>query len=116
MKTEVVMKREIFGKEIKQKSKSEFFSATDLERAGNAWRATNGLGLFDIRPESESVVLVGRRSNLVGIKENVRHQLRERNGIRVHSYDWLIDALTYSLHYIGLPTANRYLIQGTRAE
>lgn len=49
MKTEVTMKREIFGKEIKQKSKSEFFSATDLERAGNVWRATNGLSLFDMK-------------------------------------------------------------------
>lgn len=48
MKTEVIMKREIFGKEISQKSKSEFFSATDLVRAGNIWRASNGLGLFNM--------------------------------------------------------------------
>jgi len=43
------MKRELFGKEIRQKSKSEFFSATDLVRAGNSWRAIESLELFDIK-------------------------------------------------------------------
>ncbi len=42
MKTEVTMKRELFGIEISQRSKSEFFSATDLIKAGNKWRALNG--------------------------------------------------------------------------
>lgn len=49
MKTEVVMKREIFGREISQKSKSEFFSATDLVKAGNIWRATQGRELFNMK-------------------------------------------------------------------
>ena len=48
MKTEVVMRRELFGMEISQKSKSEFFSATDLVRAGNKWRASNGLNIFNL--------------------------------------------------------------------
>jgi len=48
MKTEVIMKRELFGREISQKSKSELFSATDLVKAGNLWRAANGLPLFDL--------------------------------------------------------------------
>lgn len=48
MKTEVIMKRELFGKEISQKSQTEFFSATDLVRAGNAWRAEQGLSLFNM--------------------------------------------------------------------
>jgi hypothetical protein len=48
MKTEVVMKRELFGREISQKSKSELFSATDLVKAGNIWRVSNGLALFDL--------------------------------------------------------------------
>ncbi len=48
MQTEVIMKREIFGKEISQKSKSEFFSATDLVKAGNTWRAINGLTPFSM--------------------------------------------------------------------
>ena len=42
MKTEVVMKRRLFGCEIAQKSKSSFFSATDLVKAGNKWRRENG--------------------------------------------------------------------------
>ena len=48
MKTEVIMKRELFGREISQKSKSEFFSATDLVRAGNRWRMLNDLKPFDM--------------------------------------------------------------------
>lgn len=48
MKTEVIMKRELFGMEISQRSKSEMFSATDLVRAGNKWRALKGLPLFQM--------------------------------------------------------------------
>ena len=47
MKTEVEMKRKLFGMEISQKSKSEFFSATDLVKAGNKWRRENGLSDFN---------------------------------------------------------------------
>jgi len=48
MTTEVIMKRELFGKEISQKSQSEFFSATDLVNAGNKWRMLNDLSLFNL--------------------------------------------------------------------
>jgi len=48
MVTEVVMKRELFGMEISQKSKTEFFSATDLVKAGNKWRALNEMQGFDL--------------------------------------------------------------------
>jgi len=47
MKTEVTMKRELFGFNISQKSKSEFFSLTDLVKAGNKWRSTNGMEQFN---------------------------------------------------------------------
>lgn len=47
MKTEVVMQRELFGMPISQKSKSEFFSATDLAKAGNKWRVQNDLPMFN---------------------------------------------------------------------
>lgn len=46
MKTEVILKRELLGGEISQKSKSEFFSATDLFIVGNKWRASNGMSLL----------------------------------------------------------------------
>ena len=49
MKTEVIMKRELFGKEVCQKSKSGFFSATDLVAAGNAWRVANGRTIFKLQ-------------------------------------------------------------------
>jgi hypothetical protein len=48
MKTEVIMKRELFNMPISQKSISRFFSATDLVRAGNKWRLGNGMDLFNI--------------------------------------------------------------------
>lgn len=48
MVTEVIMKRELFGKEISQRSKSEFFSATDLVKAGNQWRILNGKEFFKL--------------------------------------------------------------------
>lgn len=48
MKTEVIMKRELFGMEISQKSKSEFFSATDLTKAGTKWRRANNLPDFNM--------------------------------------------------------------------
>ena len=46
MKTEVVMHRDLFNREVRQLSKSGFFSATDLVTAGNAWRLNNDMVLF----------------------------------------------------------------------
>lgn len=48
MQTEVIMKRQLFGEEISQKSKSEFFNATDLVRAGNKWRRVNKMSDFNL--------------------------------------------------------------------
>ncbi|MCW4048279.1 MAG: KilA-N domain-containing protein [Candidatus Bathyarchaeota archaeon] len=47
METEVIMRRELFGGQIAQRSKSKFFSATDLVRAANKWRAINDEAFFD---------------------------------------------------------------------
>jgi hypothetical protein len=47
MNTQVIMKRELFGCDISQQSKTEFFSATDLVKAGNKWRIVNLLSPFD---------------------------------------------------------------------
>ncbi|MBO6101277.1 MAG: KilA-N domain-containing protein [Spirochaetaceae bacterium] len=49
MKTTVLMKRELFGAEISQNNQNCFFSATDLVRAGNKWRITNNLPMFDLK-------------------------------------------------------------------
>ena len=48
MKTEVVMKRGALGEIISQKSKSGFFSVTELERAGNKYRIMNDLPLVKL--------------------------------------------------------------------
>ena len=48
MKTEVIMQRELFGMTISQKSKSEFFSATDLVKAGDKWRRANDMSDFNL--------------------------------------------------------------------
>lgn len=48
MKTEVIMKRSLFNHEIRQRSKSGFFSATDLVNAGNKYRITNDKSLFNL--------------------------------------------------------------------
>lgn len=49
MKTEVIVRRELFGCEISQKSKSEFFSATDLVKAGNKWRISQDKDIFMLK-------------------------------------------------------------------
>lgn len=46
MKTEVIMKRELLGGQIRQRSKSEFFSVNDLVEIGNLWRLSNGMKPF----------------------------------------------------------------------
>jgi len=48
MKTEVIMYRELFGGEVKQKSHSEYFSATDLVNLGNRWRIENKKAIFNL--------------------------------------------------------------------
>ena len=49
MKTAVIMKREIFGSEISQHSKTEMFSATDLAKVGNKWRIMNDMEPFSMK-------------------------------------------------------------------
>jgi len=48
METSVLMKRELFGCLISQNSKTEYFSATELMKAGNKWRINNGLDIINI--------------------------------------------------------------------
>lgn len=47
METEVVMSRELWGEGIRQKSKSEYFCASDLVNAGNKWRLIHGKKIFN---------------------------------------------------------------------
>lgn len=74
-------------------------------------RREDGLGLVDIRPQSEGLVLVGRRARLLSNTDVVRHPIRENQGIRVHTYDWLIDRLRGTLEYSGPSGVNPNLLQ-----
>lgn len=47
MNTSVIMKRELFGSEIEQQSKTGFFNATDLVKIGNKWRNSRDLPIFN---------------------------------------------------------------------
>lgn len=49
MVTEVVMKRELLGDTVRQKSKCGFFNANDLMAIGNKWRACNGMKIANIQ-------------------------------------------------------------------
>jgi len=79
-------------------------------------RRDSGLGLIDIRPQSEGLVLVGRRARLFENARMVRHPLRESCRIRVHTYDWLIEQLRGGLTFSGPPGSNPYLIQPLRSD
>ena len=48
MTSQVLMKRELFGSIIKQNNQTHFFSATDLVKAGNKWRAINGYSNYSV--------------------------------------------------------------------
>lgn len=113
MVTEVEMKRSLFGYEIRQKSKSEYFSATDLTAAGNQWRQKNNLSLFNLaqflqtksskefieeleKKYGQKVIQKGRgRSSgtwvhpllFIDIALNISPKLK------IEAYDWLFDNL-----------------------
>ena len=48
MKTNVIMKRPLFNTDISQRTDNEFLSATDLVKAGNAIRLSEGKDIFNL--------------------------------------------------------------------
>lgn len=112
METEVIMKRELFGSEISQKSKSEFFSATDLVKAGNKWRIMNGLEMFrlnswlDTKSTREFISELERHYGVVKINSKGKNHhtwvhpflfidmaLAISPTLKIQVYSWLMDAL-----------------------
>ena len=75
----------------------------------------DGLGLVDIRPRSEGLVLVGRRGNLHDNSHKVRRPIEESDHIRIHTYDWLVEQLVGLLNYSG-PFLNPYIIYPLRGD
>jgi antiviral defense system Shedu protein SduA len=74
----------------------------------------DGLGLADIRPRSEGLVLVGRRTVLNDNAGAVRHPYREDDWIRIHTYDWLVESLFGILAFAGPPRASPHVIKPPR--
>ncbi len=112
MKTEVIMKRELFGREISQKSKSEFFSATDLVLAGNQWRITNGKEFFKLttwlaaRSTKDFIAELEKEYGTVIIRSKGKNQhtwlhpfltidlaLSIDPKLKIEVYKWLYDSL-----------------------
>jgi len=85
----------------------------NLESARRSKRK-DGIGLVDIRPRSEGLVLVGRRARLLDNAEAVRNPIREENDIKVHTYDWLLTQLVGVLGFDGPPGLNPYVLQPMR--
>ncbi|MCK1636500.1 DUF4263 domain-containing protein [Bradyrhizobium sp. 157] len=74
----------------------------------------DGLGLVDIRPKSEGLVLVGRRARLKHNSGFVRNAVREDSAIRIHTYDWLVEQLLGNLQFNGPPALSPYVIPPPR--
>lgn len=113
MQTQVLMKRELFGCEIKQQSKSEYFSATDLINAGDKWRLSNGMSEFQFYQYLKSKSTKEFIKELENkYKEKIIISSKGRNGqtwvhpllfidialainpkLKIEVYEWLFDNL-----------------------
>jgi len=112
MKTAVIMKRELFGCEVEQNSKTEMFNATSLVKAGNKWRSLNGLSDFnlsqwlkqqntkefiaELEKKNGSVLSVGRGRNAstwVHALLFIDLALAISPKLKIEVYDWLLDNL-----------------------
>lgn len=112
MKTEVEMKRELFGAQIAQKSKSEFFSATDIVKAGNKWRRLNERPDFNFsawirtKPTQEFIAELEERFDKAIIKGRGKGHhtwvhpllfidlaLAISPKLKIEVYEWLFDHL-----------------------
>jgi hypothetical protein len=112
MKTQVLMKRELFGCEISQQSKTEFFSATELVKAGNKWRVANSLSEFNLSQYLKSNSFVEFKNELQNKYGEVISSSRGRNSntwvhpllfidialainpkLKIEVYEWLFDNL-----------------------
>ena len=61
----------------------------------------NGIGLPDIRPQAEGVVLVGRREKLRSSAKAMRRELHEKDRIRMQTYDRLVEQLEGARQFSG---------------
>jgi len=85
------------GSRLAQKSREAVQQIEDWKNwlTNNLAYARDELNLADIRPESESLILIGRRGGVPALSRDQLRSLRER-GIALHSYDWLLEAVELS--------------------
>lgn len=120
MITEVIMKRELFGHEISQKSKSELLSATDLVRAGNdlrrelkqnnfnmsAWLSLENTKTFieSLEKEFGQVIIKGRgkgHHTWVHPYLFIDLALAINPKLKIQVYKWIYDKLLEYRNYSG---------------
>lgn len=53
-------------------------------------RVEKGLGLTDISPSLEGLIIIGRRQDIDPETNSRRRQLEEDTRIQIHTYDWLL--------------------------
>lgn len=112
MITQVIMKRELFGGEISQQSKTQFFSATDLERIGNVWRSQNNLPAFKMnkwftnKSTQEFISMLENKYEVVKVNSRGKNQhtwihpllfidmaLAISPELKLEVYEWIFDHL-----------------------
>jgi len=112
MITQIEMKRELFGNEIKQQSKTGFFSATDLTNVGNKWRFNNDMAIFNLPlflKSKGTLIFITELENKYGIaisKSKGRNSqtwvhpllfidiaLSINPKLKIEVYEWLFDNL-----------------------
>jgi hypothetical protein len=112
METEVIMKRELFGCQISQKSKSEMFSATELVAAGNKWRIANDMPIFSLaaffqnKSTKEFLAMLEKKYGVVKINSRgkggntwvhpllfIDIALAISPSLKIEVYEWLFDHL-----------------------
>jgi len=112
MITQVEMKRKLFNFEIKQQSKTEFFSATDLVRAGNKFRKSQDLSNFNFSAylnNKDTKIFIKELDNKFN-KSIIKGRGRSANTwvhpllfidialainpkLKIEVYEWLMDSL-----------------------
>jgi hypothetical protein len=74
-------------------------------------RSSGGLGLPNISNQSQGLVIVGRRNrrpkNMTDAK---RREMKARYGMKVHSYDWLLQQLRGAVRFDGPYACNPFVI------
>lgn len=75
------------------------------------FRREGGLGLADIRPNADGLVIVGRRELLHEGSPAVRDRLREESRIDVRTYDWWLARVEGAFAYSGPSASSPYALR-----